>query len=233
MPSRSTRSKCSVRLLRPTSAPISGPVASSDTNRPSPASISAYSTGTMRPPTTTRRRPAGIRSGSSPRLTAGRRAPGTSGHTIRPPVATTTTEGRSTATTSGVASASTRTTTLRAEAGRDLTAPYDVVVALTDAITHDDFARAAAGGVTLVMTTPWLYYYGTTTGRTPLSSRRSTASGATGRTSSTRSVVPTTTATWDRVRALPPAPRTCDRPGHGPAECSPDARLAVAREPSA
>ncbi len=49
---------------------------------------------------------------------------------------------------------------LRAEAGRDPAAPYDVVVALTDALTSDDFARAAAGGVTLVMTMPWLYYYG-------------------------------------------------------------------------
>jgi probable F420-dependent oxidoreductase len=49
---------------------------------------------------------------------------------------------------------------LRAEAGCDLAAPYDVVVALTDAITPADFARAAAGGVTLVMTMPWLYYYG-------------------------------------------------------------------------
>ena len=53
-----------------------------------------------------------------------------------------------------------RLVALRTEAGRDLSAPYDVVVALTDAVTADDFARAAAGGVTLVMTMPWLYYYG-------------------------------------------------------------------------
>ncbi|RHW23322.1 TIGR03619 family F420-dependent LLM class oxidoreductase [Nocardioides immobilis] len=53
-----------------------------------------------------------------------------------------------------------RLAALRAETGRDLAAPYDVVVALTDAMTADDFARAAAGGVTLVMTMPWLYYYG-------------------------------------------------------------------------
>ena len=34
------------------------------------------------------------------------------------------------------------------------------MVALTDAVTSAEFARAAAGGVTLVMTMPWLYYYG-------------------------------------------------------------------------
>jgi probable F420-dependent oxidoreductase len=53
-----------------------------------------------------------------------------------------------------------RLAALRAELGRDPEAPYDVVVALTDAVTPDDFARAAAGGVTLVMTMPWLYYHG-------------------------------------------------------------------------
>lgn len=53
-----------------------------------------------------------------------------------------------------------RLAALRAEAGRDPAAPYDVVVALTDAVTPADFARAEAGGVTLVMTMPWLYYYG-------------------------------------------------------------------------
>jgi len=53
-----------------------------------------------------------------------------------------------------------RLAALRTELGRDPAAPYDVVVALTDALTPDDFARAAAGGVTLVMTMPWLYYYG-------------------------------------------------------------------------
>ena len=35
-----------------------------------------------------------------------------------------------------------------------------VVVALTDALTADDFARAEAGGITDVMTMPWLYYHG-------------------------------------------------------------------------
>jgi len=34
------------------------------------------------------------------------------------------------------------------------------VVALTDALTADDFARAEAGGITDVMTMPWLYYHG-------------------------------------------------------------------------
>ncbi len=53
-----------------------------------------------------------------------------------------------------------RLAALRAEAGRDPAAPYDVVVALTDAVTSAEFARAAAGGVTLVMTMPWMYYYG-------------------------------------------------------------------------
>jgi len=53
-----------------------------------------------------------------------------------------------------------RLAALRTELGRDPAAPYDVVVALTDALTPDDFAGAAAGGVTLVMTMPWLYYYG-------------------------------------------------------------------------
>lgn len=47
---------------------------------------------------------------------------------------------------------------LRAAAGRP-EAPYDVVAALTDAIVPDDFARAAAGGVTRVMTVPWRYYH--------------------------------------------------------------------------
>jgi len=53
-----------------------------------------------------------------------------------------------------------RLAAFRTELGRNPAAPYDVVVALTDALTPDDFARAAAGGVTLVMTMPWLYYYG-------------------------------------------------------------------------
>ena len=49
---------------------------------------------------------------------------------------------------------------LRAETGVDPAAPYDVVAALTDALLPDDFARAARGGVTLVMTMPWMYYHG-------------------------------------------------------------------------
>ena len=52
---------------------------------------------------------------------------------------------------------------LRAELGRtpaDGVAPATVIAALSDAILPDDFARAEAGGVTDVMTMPWLYYYG-------------------------------------------------------------------------
>lgn len=46
---------------------------------------------------------------------------------------------------------------LREEQGRaDL--PFEVAPALTDAVTPDDFARASAGGVTLCMTMPWMYY---------------------------------------------------------------------------
>lgn len=52
----------------------------------------------------------------------------------------------------------TRLRELRTELGR-LGDP-DVVVALNDALTPDDFARAAAGGVTDVMTMPWMYYFG-------------------------------------------------------------------------
>jgi probable F420-dependent oxidoreductase len=51
-----------------------------------------------------------------------------------------------------------RLTELRAELGR--TGDSAVVVALNDALTADDFARAEAGGVTDVMTMPWLYYSG-------------------------------------------------------------------------
>jgi probable F420-dependent oxidoreductase len=47
---------------------------------------------------------------------------------------------------------------LRAELGRE--GDPAVVVALNDALTIDDFARAEAGGVTDVMTMPWLYYFG-------------------------------------------------------------------------
>lgn len=47
---------------------------------------------------------------------------------------------------------------LRAALGRD--GDPDVVVALNDALTPDDFAKAEAGGVTDVMTMPWLYYFG-------------------------------------------------------------------------
>jgi probable F420-dependent oxidoreductase len=52
----------------------------------------------------------------------------------------------------------TRLRELRAELGRD--GESDVVVALNDALTPDDFARAEAGGITDVMTMPWLYYSG-------------------------------------------------------------------------
>jgi probable F420-dependent oxidoreductase len=49
---------------------------------------------------------------------------------------------------------------LRAEAGRDLDEPFDVVPALTDALAPEDFVRAAEGGVTMCMTMPWMYYVG-------------------------------------------------------------------------
>lgn len=52
----------------------------------------------------------------------------------------------------------TRLRELRAELGRG--GDPDVVVALNDAHSADDFARAEAGGVTEVMTMPWLYYSG-------------------------------------------------------------------------
>ncbi len=35
-----------------------------------------------------------------------------------------------------------------------------VIAALSDALVPEDFARAEAGGVTDVMTQPWMYYYG-------------------------------------------------------------------------
>ena len=47
---------------------------------------------------------------------------------------------------------------LRAELSRE--GDPAVVVALNDALTADDFARAESGGVTDVMTMPWLYYHG-------------------------------------------------------------------------
>lgn len=47
---------------------------------------------------------------------------------------------------------------MRAEAGRDLEAPFDVVPALTDALRPEDFARAFEGGVTMTMSMPWMYY---------------------------------------------------------------------------
>jgi probable F420-dependent oxidoreductase len=47
---------------------------------------------------------------------------------------------------------------LRAEAGRD--GDPAVVVALDDALHPEDFAKAEAGGVTEVMTMPWMYYSG-------------------------------------------------------------------------
>lgn len=46
---------------------------------------------------------------------------------------------------------------LRAEEGRS-EEPFEVAPALIDALTPDDFARAADGGVTLCMTMPWMYY---------------------------------------------------------------------------
>lgn len=52
----------------------------------------------------------------------------------------------------------TRLRELRAEIG--VTEQAAVVAALNDAILPEDFARAEAGGVTDVMTMPWLYYYG-------------------------------------------------------------------------
>lgn len=48
---------------------------------------------------------------------------------------------------------------LREESGR-ADEPFEVVLALTDALAPDDFARAAEGGVTLTMTMPWMYYCG-------------------------------------------------------------------------
>jgi len=47
---------------------------------------------------------------------------------------------------------------IRAELGRD--GDPAVVVALDDALTAADFARAEEGGGTDVMTMPWLYYHG-------------------------------------------------------------------------
>ena len=52
----------------------------------------------------------------------------------------------------------TRLRELRAELGTEEQAT--VIAALNDAITPDQFAAAEAGGVTDVMTMPWLYYYG-------------------------------------------------------------------------
>ncbi len=52
----------------------------------------------------------------------------------------------------------TRLRELRAELGT--TAKATVIAALNDAITPEQFAAAEAGGVTDVMTMPWLYYYG-------------------------------------------------------------------------
>lgn len=47
---------------------------------------------------------------------------------------------------------------MRAEAGRDPEAPFDVVPALTDALHPEDFVRAFQGGVTMTMSMPWMYY---------------------------------------------------------------------------
>jgi alkanesulfonate monooxygenase SsuD/methylene tetrahydromethanopterin reductase-like flavin-dependent oxidoreductase (luciferase family) len=46
----------------------------------------------------------------------------------------------------------------QAEAGEDR--PLEVITSLTDAFLPSQFRRAAAGGVTQVMTMPWMYYYG-------------------------------------------------------------------------
>ncbi|WP_028656541.1 TIGR03619 family F420-dependent LLM class oxidoreductase [Nocardioides sp. J54] len=62
------------------------------------------------------------------------------------------------ATTEDAVATAQRLRTFRAEAGRDLDEPFDVVPALTDAITPEDFVRAARGGVTMTMTVPWMYY---------------------------------------------------------------------------
>ena len=51
-----------------------------------------------------------------------------------------------------------RLSTLQAEAGDSR--PLDVIVSLTDAFLPSEFRRAEAGGVTGVMTMPWVYYYG-------------------------------------------------------------------------
>lgn len=47
---------------------------------------------------------------------------------------------------------------LREEAGAE--GPFEVIPALSDALLPDDFARAREGGVTEVMTAPWMYYFG-------------------------------------------------------------------------
>ncbi|RNL63362.1 TIGR03619 family F420-dependent LLM class oxidoreductase [Nocardioides marmoriginsengisoli] len=47
---------------------------------------------------------------------------------------------------------------LRAESG--VTEKADIVVALNDAVTPEQFAAAEAGGVTDAMTMPWLFYHG-------------------------------------------------------------------------
>lgn len=49
---------------------------------------------------------------------------------------------------------------LRIAAGRDPQEAFEVVPALTDALTPDHFARASEGGVTMTMTMPWMYYCG-------------------------------------------------------------------------
>lgn len=42
--------------------------------------------------------------------------------------------------------------------GRD--EPFEVIPALSDALLPEDFVRAREGGVTEVMTAPWMYYFG-------------------------------------------------------------------------
>jgi len=53
----------------------------------------------------------------------------------------------------------TRLAEARAAIGK--TGDFEVIVALIDALTPDDFHRAEERGVTMTMTAPWAYYFGT------------------------------------------------------------------------
>lgn len=59
----------------------------------------------------------------------------------------------------GVAEVRTKLDRWRAEYGRS-EEPFSMVASLMDAITPDDFRRAAADGVTDVLTMPWMFYAG-------------------------------------------------------------------------